>query len=179
MSNKKDWRAELEQVAAHLRDPFRMRLAVAGVTVLVMFFAISEPLHGRIKRSKRDLTQLENTVQTAEEVLLLRSHLEKVDPRLVPKGGSDMITAYLIEIARSESVDLMRIDTQSPTRLGPLESVRVSMDAIGPIESLHKFLHALESGQYLTRVETIAISPPERDRKTPTMQMSVRLLRDK
>lgn len=179
MANKKDWRAELEQVAEHLRDPLRMRIAVAGITILVMFFAISEPLHGKIKRSKRDLEQLKSTVKTAEEVILLQSHLEKVNSSLAPAGTSDAITAYLIEITRDHSIDLMRIDTQSPTRLGPLESVRVAMDVSGSIESLNKFLHALEGGQYLVRIETVAISPPERDRKHPTMQLSVCLLRDK
>ena len=50
MSNKKDWRAELEQVAEKLRDPIRMRLAVAAVAVAIMYFGISEPLYGRMKQ---------------------------------------------------------------------------------------------------------------------------------
>ncbi len=62
-----------------LRDPFRMRIAVVGVTLAIMFFAISNPLHGKMKRSQRELASSEQSTTTAEEVLLLRSHLDNVD----------------------------------------------------------------------------------------------------
>ena len=79
MPKETNLRAELAQVIEHLRDPMRMRLTVAGVTLVVMFFAISEPLHGRIKRSKRDLNELKNTATTAQEVVLLRNSFESID----------------------------------------------------------------------------------------------------
>ena len=78
MSKKSDWRSELEQVAAKLRDPFKMRMAVAGVTLAVMCFAINDPIHGRMKRSTRELNRMKKTMQTAEEVMLLRDQLARL-----------------------------------------------------------------------------------------------------
>ena len=177
MSNKKDWRAELEQVAEKLRDPLRMRLAVAGVALAVMYFGISEPLYGRMKQGKRELQQLETKVKTAEEVLLLRDHLEAVEPRILDKDGEDIIVAHLIEIVREQSVDLMRIDAESPERLGPMKTIAVSLDLSGSFADLTRVLHRFESDPYLLRVETISISPGDRTKTTPTMQLTLKMLR--
>ena len=178
MPKETNLRAELAQVIEHLRDPMRMRLTVAGVTLVVMFFAISEPLHGRIKRSKRDLNDLKNTAATAQEVVLLRNSFESIDDRVM-RGGNDEVTSRLINMVRQESLDLLRIDAEAPTRLGPLETIRASIDVAGSFESLNRLLYRIESDQFLMRIETLTINPPERRRTTPSMQISVRILKDK
>ena len=177
MSNKNDWRAELEQVAEKLRDPMRMRIAVAGVALAAMYFGISEPLYGRMKQEKRELTQMENKVKTAEEVLLLRDHLKAVEPRILSKDGDDIVVTHLIEIVREHSVDLMRIDAESPERLGPMKTIGVSLDLSGSFAELTKVLHRFESDPFLMRIETIAISPGERAKAAPTMQLTLKMLR--
>ena len=176
MSNRKDWRAELEQVAEKLRDPMRMRIAVAAVAVAVMYFGISEPLYGRMKQHTRDLKQLETAVSTAEEVLLLRDHLEVVEPRILKSDGDDVVVAHLIEIVREHSVDLMRIDAETPERLGPMKTIAVSLDLSGSFVALTKVLHRFESDPYLLRVETISISPGDRSQSMPTMQLTLKML---
>ncbi|QDT13326.1 GspMb/PilO family protein [Planctomycetes bacterium K23_9] len=179
MSKEKDWRAELQQVAQHLRNPLRMRMAVAGVALAIMFFAVSEPLHGRMKKQKRELADLENTAKVAQEVVLLRAHLEAVQPGIMAGDSNDAITSHLIDLVRGESVDLMRIDTEAPSRMGPLESVRVSMDVTGSFDSLSRLLQQLESGVYLLRIESVSIKPAERNRRTPSMQLSLLMLKEK
>jgi type II secretory pathway component PulM len=176
MSNKKDWRAEVEQVAEKLRDPLRMRIAVAGVALAVIYFGISEPLYGRMKQGKRELHQLENAVHTAEEVLLLRDQLEVIEPRILKDNGDDIVVAHLIEILREQSVDLMRIDAETPERLGPMKTIGVSLDLSGSFTALTRVLQRFESDPYLLRVETISISPGDRSQSMPTMQLTLKML---
>lgn len=178
MASNSDWRGELEQVAEKLRDPFKMRMAVAGVMVAIMCFAINDPIHGRMKRSTRDLHQTKLTVRTAEEVMLLRDKYAAVEDRIIKGHSNDVVVSHLIEIVRSEPVDLMRIDAQAPEKIGPLQSVRVNIDVNGSFESLIKLLHRFDSDHYLIRVETVAISPPERDRSTPTMNVNLQIIKD-
>ena len=177
--NKKDFREELKQVADHLREPFKMRMAVAGICLVVMFFGISEPLHGRIKKEKRDLTELKNKTKIAQEVELLQSHLENVEPRIFRGKSNDVIVTHLIDLTRKHPVDLMRIAAEAPSRQGPMQSVRVSLDLIGDHADLLSLLHSFESDQRLMRIESISITPPERNRTKPTMALSIRLLKDK
>ena len=176
MSNKKDWRAELEQVAEKLRDPTRMRIAVASVAVAIMYFGINEPLYGRMKQEQRQLQQLKSAVNTAEEVLLLRDHLEAVQPRILKSNGDDIVVAHLIEIIRAQSVDLMRIDAETPERLGPMKTIAVSVDLSGTFSALTRVLHRFESDPYLLRIETISISPGDRSKSKPTMQLTLKML---
>ena len=177
MTDKKNWRNELEQVAEQLRNPMRMRMAVAGVALAVMYFGISEPLYGRIKQHTRDLRQMETTVRTAEEVLLLRNHLEAVQPRILDHDGDDVVVAHLIEIVRGEAVDLMRIDAESPERLGPMKSIAVSLDISGTFADLCRVLYRLETDPYLLRVETVSIIPGDRSKSAPTMQLTLKMLK--
>lgn len=176
MSTKKDWRAEFEQVAEKLRDPMRMRIAVGGVALMIMYFGISEPLYGRMKRENRQLQQLKMTVATAEEVLLLRDHLKAVEPRILKSDGDEFVVAHLIEMVREQSVDLMRIDAETPQRVGPMKTISVSLDLSGSFLALTKTLQRFESDPYLIRVETISISPGDRSQSTPTMQLTLKML---
>ena len=178
MTKKSDWRSELDQVAEKLRDPFKMRMTVAGVTVAIMCFAINDPIHGRMKRSNRDLNQMKTTVRTAEEVMLLRDKFAEVEDRIIKGKSNDVVVSHLIDIVRSEPVELMRIDAQAPERLGPIQSVRVTIDVNGSFDALTGLLHRFDSDQYLMRVETVAISPPERDRTVPMMNVTIQIMKD-
>ena len=178
-SSKNDWREELRQATQQLRDPFRMRIAVAVVMIVVMFFAISEPLHGKNKRSRRELQQLEQQVKTAEEVQLLKQSLERIDSRIIQGEGNDVVTNFLIELFRDSSVDLLQINAETPQRLGPIYSVRVTLDLAGDFPSLNRALFRLESQEELVRVETLQIRPAKRGDSAPMMQLSLRLLKEK
>jgi hypothetical protein len=178
MSKNSDWRSELEGVAAKLRDPFKMRMAVAGVTLAVMCFGINDPIHGRMKRSSRELNRMKKTVQTAEEVMLLRDHFGAIEDRIMKGKSNDVVVSHLIDIVRSEPVDLMRIDAQAPEKLGQMQTVRVMIDVHGSFEALTGLLHRFDADQYLIRVESVAISPPERDRSTPKMGVTLQIIKD-
>ncbi len=179
MAGQKDWKNELQQVADFLRDPFKMRMAVAGATLVVMGFVINDPLQGKMQASQRDLTKLKSNVRIAEQVMLLRDHMERVEDRIVKGKGNDAIVSHLIELVRSESVDLMRIDAGPPQKLTPLKSVRITMDVLGSYESLVQLLHRLDSDHYLIRVEDVVIKPPTQDRSTSSLTVALRILKEK
>jgi hypothetical protein len=178
MTKKSDWRAEIEQLAEKLRDPFKMRMTVAGAMVAIMCFGINDPIHGRMKRSKHELNEMKTTVQTAEEVMLLRDKFEEVEDRIMKGKSNDVIVSHLIDIVRSEPVELMRIDAQTPQRLGPMQSVSVMIDVNGSFEALTQLLYRFDANQYLIRVDTVAISPAERDEATPTMSVTLQIMKD-
>lgn len=179
MAKKKDIKEELAQVAEYLRDPFHMRMAVAGLTLAIMVFAVSNPLHGHMKREKKELDRLKTTVRAAEELQLLQTHLESIEPRVIQGNSNDVIVSHLIETIRKQPVDLMRIDAEAPTRHGPMQCVRISIEALGKTDELIGLLHVLETDPHMVRVETVVINPPEKDRTTPSMAITLRMLKDK
>ena len=179
MASEKNWRTEMEQVAEFLRDPFKMRMAVAGVTLIVMCFVINDPLQGRMKISQRDLQDLEAKVGTAQEIMLLRGHLSKLGDRFIKGQGSDVVVSYLIDIIRNEPVDLMRIDAMPPVKLGPLQTVRVNIEVTGDYRELIGLVHRLESDQYLVRIEDFSIVPPKRNRLKSMLTVVLQVMKEK
>lgn len=178
MSKEADWKRELEQLAEKLRDPFRMRMTVAMVTVAVMCLAISDPIQGRIRDSKRDLKEMKATIRTAQEVMLLRDHLQAVEDRIIKGSSSDVVVAHLIDIVRGQQVELRRIDTQAPEKLGPLHSIRVIIDVTGKFDALMKLLHRLDCDQFLIRVESVMIAPPAMDDTDSTLNLVLRIIKE-
>lgn len=176
---EKDWRTELAQVAQHLRDLVRMRLAVALVTLAVMFFAVSEPLHGKAKQHRRDLQQLKDKVKLAEEVQLLQDSLKRVDPLVMKGDGNDVVSNFFIELFRQQPSSLLQIRVEAPKRLGPIYSVRVSLDVEGEFDELNQAIHRLESESQLLRVESLKNRPNERGDTRPMMQLTVQVLKEK
>ena len=117
-------------------------------------------------------------MQTAEEVMLLRDHVGAIEDRILKGQSNDVVVSHLIDIVRSEPVDLMRIDAQAPEQLGQMQSVRVTIDVHGSFEALTGLLHRFDADHYLIRVESVDISPPERDRSTPKMGVSLQMIKD-
>ncbi|MEL6105929.1 MAG: hypothetical protein AAFU85_07830 [Planctomycetota bacterium] len=175
---KQNWREELSQVADHLRNPVRMRVAVALVAIVVMMFAINDPLHGKTKKSRRSLNQLKERVKTAEEVLLLRASMEGVETRIIQGEGSDPVTSFFIQLFRKSPVDLNQINVEAAQRLGPIYAVRTTIDLSGSFEELNDALYLIESQPELLRVESLKISPAERG-TAPMMQLAIRVLKEK
>ena len=178
MASQKDWKSELSQVAEVLRDPFKMRMAVAGITLAVMSFVINDPLQGKMQTTRRDLDQLKSTVRAAEEVMLLRDHMEQVEDRIFDGKGNDAVLSHLIELIRSESIDVMRIDAGPPVKMGPLHTVRISIEVLGSYESLIQLLHDFDSDPHLIRVEDVSIKPPTPTRSTASMNLDVRIMKE-
>lgn len=178
MTKNNDWRSELTQVAEKLRDPFKMRMTVAAITVAIMCFVINDPIQGRMKRSKRELNETKSMVHQAEEVVLLRERFTEVEDRIMKGKGNDVVVSHLIEIVRSEPVELMRIDAQVPERLGPMQSVRVNLEANGSFQSLARLLHRFDTDNYLIRTDSVAIKPAERNRSTPSMAVTLQVMKD-
>ncbi|TWT54268.1 hypothetical protein Pla22_19100 [Rubripirellula amarantea] len=179
MAAQKNWRDELHNVAEFLRDPFKMRMAVAGITLAIMCFAINDPLQGKMQQGKSELSRLKSKVQTAEQVMLLRDHLDQVDDRIMNGKGNDIVVSHVIDLVRAESVDLMRIDASEPQKMGALLSVRVNMDLLGSYESLLKILHRFDSDEYLIRVEELSIAPPNPNRSTSSLNVTIRVMKEK
>lgn len=173
-----DWKSELHQVVEVLRNPFKMRVIVVGVTLAVMCFAINDPLQGKMQQADRELGRMKATVRSAEEVMLLRSHFETVEDRIIKGKSSDVVVSHLIDLVRQEPVELMRIDAQAAERLGPMYSIRVAIDVHGSFDALTRLLHRFDFDRYLIRVETVSIEPPKRDGLDPSMSVSLQMIKD-
>jgi len=183
MARDADWKQELERLAEKLRDPFRMRMAVAVATIAIMCLGISDPLQGRIRDRKSEFQDLKAKARTAEEVMLLRNHWEAVQDRIIKGKSSDVVVSHLINTVHQEDVELIRIDTQSPEKLGPLQSIRVMIDLSGSFQSLMQLLYQLDTNQYLIRIESIAITPKKQgpdgtDEGLTTMMLGLRIIRE-
>lgn len=175
---KKDWRTECTAAADSLRDPFRMRLLVAGVFAALMFFVIGEPSHGKLQRKRRELTQLKQQLATVEQVSLLESRVAELTPRLITGVGTDPVLNHMLAVIRRSSADLVRMDAESAVRLGPYEAVRLQIELTGSFAALDEVLHEINHDTLLLRIDSFALASDPRDPRQTSLQLSVMMLKE-
>ncbi len=176
---KKDWRSECTAVADSLRDPFRMRLLVAGIFAALMFFAIGEPSHGKLQRSRRDLKQWKQQVATAEQVALLDTRVAQLTPRLISGHGTDPVLNHMLAVIRKSSADLVRMDAESAVKLGPYEAVRLQIELIGSFAALDQVLHEINNDSLLLRIDSFSLAADQRDPSQTLLQLTVLMLKER
>jgi hypothetical protein len=172
---KESTRKDLQRLADAVRDPFRLRLLLAAVTVGVMYFGIQQPLASQAADYRRKSRELQRKDAVAQQVTKLRKGLDELETRLL-SSQHGAATTYLMNALREASVELQRIDGQTEFGIGPFQATRLRASVIGPAKQLDALLRQLEEGNSLVRIDTVSLVPPMRDEKHPTMQLSLVVL---
>ncbi|OYP29390.1 GspMb/PilO family protein [Rhodopirellula sp. MGV] len=173
-----DWRNDLRQLSRSLRDPLRMRLAIALVTLFLMCLVVYDPLQNHIRDTQRETTLLRDQGELRQEVELLQTALKPLESAIVEEPGNDVVNSQLIELFRDLPVEIQHLNADPPQRLGTLYTVRVAIDLAGTYAELSQAVFQLESQPQLVRVETIHIQPNNRGGDRPQMQLSLRVLKE-
>ncbi|QEG38584.1 hypothetical protein [Roseimaritima ulvae] len=176
---QKNWRSECAALADSLREPFRMRLLVAGGFAALMFFVIGEPSHGKLQRGHRELRQWKQQIATAEQVALLDSRVAELTPRLITGSGTDPVLNHMLTVIRNSAADLVRLDAEAAARLGPYEAVRLQIELTGSFAALDQVLQKINNDSLLLRMDSFVMTADQRDPSQTSLQLTVLMLKER
>lgn len=168
-----DYRAEFRELLERLHDPFRLRVLVTGVMLLVGYAGIYMPLSGRIEETNRKLGNEHKRQALANEVDGLRSQVQKFQGRLPDDTDTNQWVHYVLDGLRQFPLKLTSMNSQSPQRVGPYEAVVLDVHVEGEFNELDSFLHWLETNRRLFRVNSAKIAPARNENDKLTMQLSL------
>jgi len=151
--------AELKRLLEQLRDPARLRMVTAGLTLLIGYAGIYMPLSRRIDQTSRNLQRECKRQEMANDVEFLRAQVEKFQDRLPENTDTNEWVQYVLNGIRKFPLKLVTLDSDSPRRCGPYDAVVLHVDLEGDFHDLDALLHWLEANQRLFRVESVAIAP--------------------
>ncbi len=168
-----DYRAELRELLERLHNPFRLRVLVTGVMLLVGYAGIYMPLSGRIEETTRKLDNEHKRQALANDVDGLRAQVEKFRARLPDDTDTNQWVHYVLDGLRQFPLKLNSMDSREPQRVGPYEAVVLDIHVEGEFSELDSFLHWLETNQRLFRVDSAKIAPARNQNDKLTMQLSL------
>ncbi|HEX6616910.1 MAG TPA: type II secretion system protein GspM [Gemmatimonadales bacterium] len=155
-----------------LRTGALVLAAVLGVQLgLRPYVSELRDLRARTAR-ERDLLVREQDLLAAlrtypARLTLAETALLRTAPRLF--AGSDLATAsaelsnHVTSLAYRHRVFVQQSETRAPEEAGAVVvSLRVELRALGDLEGIAAFLHALETGSKLLSIESLTLRPAER-----------------
>jgi type II secretory pathway component PulM len=158
----------------NVRD--RRAVLVGGlvlVSALAFRFVVKPYLHTRAQLVQRvaeqeallhrELALLQSAHAVTSSVAEATRSLERVRPRLLDARDAFGATAVLVgtlgDDARRHGVLIEAIDSRPPESVGgDLTAVQVDVRGRGDLEGLLRWLHAIESGDRLLRVEQLSLA---------------------
>jgi type II secretory pathway component PulM len=156
------------KVAAFLRHPVRLRVAIAAAMGAIWYFAAFEPMNQRVLQARTELEAGRKRLEVAEDVEALRAQVARFETRLPRGADANEVVHYLLDGLRTQPVKMENLEPRGTGELGPYRTVSVGITATGPYAAIDSMLRWLESDPRLFRVETLSIAPLNTDAKAPT-----------
>jgi Tfp pilus assembly protein PilO len=168
-----DNKASLRDLLERLHDPFRLRVLVTGVMLLVGYAGIYMLLSGRIEETTRKLSNERKRQQLANDIESLREQVDKFQDRLPENTDTNQWVKYVLDGIRRFPLKLSNMDSHSPQRVGPYEAVVLDINVEGEFAELDSFLHWLETNDRFFRVDSAKIAPVRNENGKLSMQLTL------
>jgi len=141
----------------HLSDPAKLRLAVVVATVSLAVGAGYMPLAGRIERDRMRLRATKSRLGSIREVESLRRAVGAYRPRLGKGSDTNEWVQYILGGLRASNVKLRDMESKKPRKVGPYQTVTLSLEVAGTYAKLKGFVEWLEASDRLLRVDAVRI----------------------
>ena len=153
------------QLLERLHDPLQLRLALIGLVLLVGYFAIYSPLSKDIARTTKMLKRERAREELGGSIEQLQAQCKSYNNRLPQQADSKEWMQYLLDGIRGFSLELRKLDCESPKSYGPYQAVVFKIELAGSFYELDRFLRWLETNPRLFRTDQISISLAEKAKK--------------
>jgi hypothetical protein len=145
-----------------LRDPRRLRVFVAFVTLAVGYGGIYMPLHSDIQQTSRKLKAEQKRLELARDVERLRAQYRKFQQRLPGKTDPNEWVQYVLGGIRQLPVKLVNLDLEASRDIGPYKAIAMRIELEGTFGNLNGFLRWLEGNERLFRIDLVKLEPSRR-----------------
>ena len=158
-------------VIKHLSDPAKLRLVVVGAMAGMMIGLVYVPFSDRIAGRRRALSAEIARRASIHDVEKLRTQAQSCREHVGQAGDTNEWVQYLLEGLRDKDVMLRDMASRQPKKIGPYQTVTLTLEVAGTYAQLKGFLEWLEGSDRLVRVDTVRI-----EKKPGTLQMKITIL---
>ena len=167
-------RADLKaKVIEQLHDPVRLRICVLAVVLVIGYFAVYNPLYGRISDLTKTLNRDKKQLALAVRLENLQAEYEKFDNRIPRKTDSKEWVQYMLNGIRKFPLKMVRFDCREPKRIGPYKAIVLKIELEGSFIDMDKFIRWIESNERLLRIDEISMAPSRSGENQTVLRMTV------
>lgn len=156
-----------------LRDPFRMRVALTMLSLVVGWTAIYWPLSHQVETARRNLKQERSREALYADLDHLRAQVQMFESRLPKKTDTNEWVQYVIEGIRRFPLKLNNLDSSEPQRIGPYEAVGLQVEVEGNMQSLDQLLHWLETNERLFRLDSVKLEAARKETQNRVLHLTL------
>ncbi|QEH35859.1 hypothetical protein OJF2_44160 [Aquisphaera giovannonii] len=146
-------------VLRHLRDPLRLRFAVAGAMLASWYVGFYAPTTERMAATAGRIELERRRAATAGQVEALRERLAPFRDRVHPRAGANELIQYVMARVRSSPMKLVDLKPQKLKELGALQAIGLRLQLEATYEDLDDFLAWAHNDRLLFRVDALRVEP--------------------
>lgn len=165
--------SRLDSIDRHLRDPLKLRIALASVMLGGWYFLAFSPLTEKIAAAARDRASVETHLTLARDIEALRGASSALKDRVPQHTDTNQWAEYLLAGVRAFPVRLLRLEPQGTRKHGPFDVVLLQVELQGEYRDLDSVLAWIEGNERFLRVDTLAFQPSSGKSKGLDLKMTV------
>ncbi len=147
------WKAQWDQVALQLQDPFKLRVVTLGAVALLGFFGVYRPMEGKIQTLRRDLKTAEQRLATIRVVGQLRATRVKLLESLPEHATLNFWQEHFLSAIRESNVVLRTLESlPKKQKVGELQVFYLEIEADGDYAQIHNLVSSIENGRWFARI---------------------------
>jgi hypothetical protein len=147
------WKAQWEQVATQLQDPFKLRIVTLGAVALLGFFAAYRPMDTKIQVLRRDLKAAQQRLATIRQVEQLRATRLKLLESLPEDATLNFWQQHFLVGIREANVQLRALESlPKKQKMGDFQVFYLEIEADGEYAQIHKLVSWIENSRWFTRI---------------------------
>ena len=158
---------------SHLRDPLKLRAALAAVALGGWYGLAFAPLSARVEESGKRRGQAEAHLELAREIEALRVAAADFKGRVPSRVDTNEWVEYVLAGVRRFPVRLLRLEPMGVRKHGPFNLAQLSLELQGTYRDLDAVLGWVESNPRLMRVDGLSIAPASGKGKGIDMKLNI------
>jgi Tfp pilus assembly protein PilO len=172
--NEKTSGSALERlVLTHLRDPMKLRVALAAAILASWYFGLYSPMSRQMALTLAQLEKERKRIATAKQIESLRKVLAPFRDRVPMQSGPNELIQYVMAHVRQSPLKLVDLKPAKTVDLGPLSGVGLKLTLEATYSEIDAFLAWVENDRRMLRVDSLSITPNQTDNSRLNIQLDL------
>ncbi|WP_165220490.1 type 4a pilus biogenesis protein PilO [Aquisphaera insulae] len=146
-------------ILGQLRDPLRLRFALAAALLATWYFGFYAPTTDRMTATSGQIDGERKRAATAAQIEDLRKRLAPFDDQVPPQAGPNELIQYVMAKVRSSPVKLVDLKPLKVKELGVLQAIGLHLQVEASYEDLDAFLAWVHNDRRLLRIDALKVEP--------------------
>jgi Tfp pilus assembly protein PilO len=166
-------------ILEQLRQPLKLRLLLCAAIIVAWYLLFFSPLDERTNATAAKIVTERKRVATASQIDKLKKAMVPYQGRIPAGGDLNELMRHVIAHMRSSPLKLLDLKPEKSKDIGPYATLGLHLTLEGRFAEFDDFLRWVETDQRLLRIDSMRLTPGNKDKERLAGQVVLLSLTEK